>query len=101
MCVHDLAKSGDIQGLRDAVAAGKVDLSVVDDGGNTPLMTALVAHQWDAASGNISGRSASSVLIMLANEGVSLSIQICYPGQSRTAGPPFVTQRATQHFISP
>lgn len=53
MCVHDLAKNGAIQELRDAVAAGKVDLSKLDAQGNSALMTALIAQQWDTASGNV------------------------------------------------
>jgi hypothetical protein len=51
MCVHDLARAGAIQELKDAVAAGKADLAAVDSQGNSVLMTALLAQQWDAATG--------------------------------------------------
>lgn len=50
--MHDLAREGAVEGLKDAVAAGKV-LSTTDGMGNTALMAALMAQQWDAAKGTV------------------------------------------------
>ena len=51
--MHDLAREGAVEGLKDAVAAGNV-LSTTDGMGNTALMAAIMAQQWDLSLIHIS-----------------------------------------------
>ena len=77
MCVHDLAKNGKVEELKDAVSAGTFVLSTTDDLGNSALMAALTAQQWDAAKGSLHLHMAHDMPLHLLNVTLTCSWRVC------------------------